>query len=452
MLVFVGLSHRTAPIEVRERLALSKDLQADLLDRLRSSDAIGEACVLSTCNRVEVYAALPRHVEQGPEALTRAARVVGGALTEIGGPDVDRALVTHAGFEALRHLYRVASSLDSLVVGEPQILGQLKEAVAFATDRGALGRTLGRAMHRALFVGKRVRTETGIGEGQVSVASIAVDLACEIFGDVSGKAALLVGAGDMAEGAAKLLVKEGVRLIVVNRSFERAERLAREVGGEAKEWGELNWCLVEADIVVSSTASPDYVITRAGMKSIRKARRGRAIFFIDIAVPRDVEPSVNELDDVYLYDIDDLEQIADSSQKSREAEAHKAEAIVEAEVAAFETWRVERSMAPAIVGLRARVKATLVSELERSLSHKLRHLGEEDKRALAAMVEAATNKLCHRPSTRLKQLAADSRGVDALDVLTDLFDLPKLSEEPDEPLAEERAHEDERHAQEKEPS
>jgi glutamyl-tRNA reductase len=380
----------------------------------------------STCNRVEVYTAPPRGAANDPSALEAIATRVASALKRRGGAGVEKSLRKETGTHAVRHLFRVASSLDSLVVGEPQILGQLKDAISFANEHHGLGPTLGRAMRRALHVGKRVRTETAIGAGQVSVASVAVDLAGQICGDLRGKQALLVGAGEMAEGAAKLVVKEGASLSIVNRSRERADRLAAEVGGTPRDWAALNWSLIEADIVITSTSSPTHVITLEAMKTAKKARRGRSIFLIDIAVPRDVDPAINKLDGVYLYDVDDLSQIVAESLKGRASEAAKAEAIVETEVKSFESWRAEQAMAPAIVSLRARTRAMLASEVERSLSGKLKHLGEAERQALAIMVDAATNKLCHRPSTRLKELASDPRGFEYAEVLSELFDLPNV--------------------------
>lgn len=431
MIVKVGLSHRTARVELREQLAVCHDDIPGFLDELVRMTPIAEAVVLSTCNRVEVYGALPRGVAGDDALLEEACRAVATRLAARGTEEVAASLVRRTGVDALRHLFRVASSLDSLVVGEPQILGQLKEAITFATEHGAVGPLLSKALHRALFVGKRVRTETQIGAGQVSVSSVAVDLALQIFGDLRGKTALMVGAGEMAESAAKLVVKEGARLLVVNRSPERAARLAAEVGGEPREWGELNWCLIESDIVVSSTSSPAFVITLDAMKTAKKARRGRSLFLIDIAVPRDIDPAVASLDGVYRYDIDDLEQIVADSITSRAAEADKAEQIVMSEVRAFEARATELSMNPVIVGLRARVRASLTSELERSLAGKLKHLGPAEREALSVMVDAATNRICHRPSARLRALASEPRGLDAVETLTDLFDLPESLGEVD---------------------
>lgn len=454
MIVKVGLSHRTAPVEVREKIAIPKDQLPEVIDDLLKHAPIGEAVVLSTCNRVEVYAALPRNAGATAEDLSRASHAIADRLIRRSSPEVGRTLVREHGPEALRHLFRVASSLDSLVIGEPQILGQLKDALSFASEHGSVGPMLSKAMHRALFVGKRVRSETQIGAGQVSVSSIAVDLAVQIFGDLRGRTALLVGAGDMAESAAKLLVKEGARLLVVNRSRERAERLATEVGGQPRDWGELNWCLIETDIVVSSTASPNYVITLDAMKTARKARRGRSLFLIDIAVPRDIDPAIDALDGTYLYDIDDLEQQVAASLAGRAAEASRAETIVESEVRAFEAKAAELSMNPVIVGLRARIRATLSAELDRSLSGKLKHLGPAEREALTMMVDAATNKICHRPTAKLRALANDSRGQEVIETLTELFDLPQHLTDGDDAVehAKEGPHKAHSHSAREEPS
>jgi len=453
MIVCVGLSHRTAPVEVREQLAVRRDDVTAVIDAIRQSTPAGEVAVLSTCNRVEVYAALPRGTKADAAALEETARAIAAQLASRGDASVGPALMRRHGMEALRHLFRVASSLDSLVPGEPQILGQLKEAMVMATEHGSVGPTLGRALHKALTVGKRVRTETQIGAGQVSISNVAVELAGQIFGDLRGRSAVMVGAGEMAEGAAKLLVKQGARLIVVNRSSERARKLAAEVGGEPRDWGELNWCLLEADIVVTSTSSPTFVITHEALKTARKARRGKNLFLIDIAVPRDVDPAVGALDGVYLYDIDDLEQIVAESLAGRGAEAARAEKIVEAEVAAYDAKEATLGMSPIIVGLRARVRATLSAELERSLGGKLKHLGPTERDALTTMLDAATNKLCHHPSSRLRALATDARGGDYVDVLRDLFDLREPSESPDdEPVRGSATREDAHVLEEKEPS
>ncbi len=434
MIVVVGLSHKATPIDVRERLAMGKEELCDAMRRLRKNPAVGEVAILSTCNRVEVYAAPPTSRSRGAEddtalALTHVERAVSSELCAIGGAPVERHLRALKGKEALRHLFRVAASLDSLVVGEPQILGQLKSAIDLAEQTRTIGGTLSSVMTRAVRAGKRVRTETEIGSGQVSVSSVAIDLAQQIFGDLSGRNALLIGAGEMAETASKLLVRAGARLTIINRSPERAAALAQEVSGTPRPWGELENALIEADIVVSSTSSPAHVVTLDQMKTVRKARRGRSLFFIDIAVPRDIDPSVNKLDGVYLYDVDDLSQIVSESLAGRASEASRAAELVEAELSAFEQWTRGRSMAPIIVGLRERTRATLFAELEKTLAGKLRHLGPAEKQALTIMLEAATNKLLHVPVTRLRDLATDPKVNDYVDALADLFDLRSDIEE-----------------------
>ncbi len=422
MIVVVGLSHKTAPIAVRERLAVPRDALPALYERMLSDRAIGEAVVLSTCNRVEVYAAPPRGGTL--EATSRAAIT---ALVSLGGDAVATHLGRKEGGDAVRHLFRVASSLDSLVVGEPQILGQLKDAIEAAREVKTIGQTLGKAMVRAVRVGKRARSETAIGEGQVSVSSVAVDLAQEIFGELTGRKAALVGAGEMAEAAAKLLAKAGAKIIVLNRSPARAKALAEDVGGEPRGMADLERTLGEVDIAIGSTSSPTPVITKDLVKRVRKVRRGKSLFLIDIAVPRDVEPSVNDLDGVYLYDVDDLSRIVAASLEGRAAEAARAEAIVEEEARAFEHWTLERELTPTIVSLFARTRAVLLAELERSFAGRLKHLGAAEKDALLVMVDAATNKLLHAPVTRLKELAGDARGEGYVEAVHDLFDLSAIT-------------------------
>lgn len=428
MIVAVGLSHREAPIEVRERLALEAAAIPGLLAELRARASVREAACVSTCNRIEVYAVAAGGSD---DQLGAAADDVARALVAIGAKngaaDVGKHLSVRRGNEAVRHLFRVASSLDSLVVGEPQILGQVKDAFELSRSSGALGPLLERAMSRALHVAKRVRTETAIGAGQVSVSSVAADLARQIFGDLSGRTAMLLGAGEMAEAAAKHLVKAGARIVVVNRSPERAAELAAQFGGAHRSLPELAACLVEADVVIASTSARGFVIDRELVKGTARARRGRSLFFIDIAVPRDVDPAVNGLDNVYLYDIDDLSHLVAESMRGRQAEAERAEAIVAHEARTFETWAEQLNVTPTIVALRGKVRATLAAELDKSLATKLKHLPEPDRKALGAMLDAAVNKLLHGPVTHLKSVAADARGEELVQAVHLLFDLPQLA-------------------------
>lgn len=431
MIVVVGLSHKTAPIAVRERAAVSKDALLPLLAMLKQERGIGESMVLSTCNRVEIYAAPERLklseavAEQAvPIELETCANAAARVMRHLGGDALMPHLTVLHGKGAVHHMFRVACSLDSLVLGEPQILGQLKYAIEQARKAGTLGPTLIRATHRAVRAAKRVRTETALGAGQVSVSSVAVDLAGQIFGDLGGHTALLIGAGEMAETAAKLLVRAGARLLLVNRSSERANALAAEMGtGEVRPFSELSQALIDADIVISSTSSPGFVVTREMVKRQSRARKGRSLFFIDIAVPRDIEPTVNELNNVFLYDIDDLSQIVAASLEGRASEAARAEDIVAEESKRFEAWTRRHALTPTIVQLRSRTLSVLNAELDRSLAGKLRHLGPADRQALRVMLEAATNKLLHAPTTRLRELADELSASDHADALRDLFEL-----------------------------
>jgi glutamyl-tRNA reductase len=421
VIVVVGLSHKTAPIEVRERLAISRDALPEVLGRLVAHPTVGGAVVLSTCNRVEVYAA-PKGRGAGPAELRDTAQTVSAVLTGMGGAGVTGHLLRDHGNDAVVHLFRVAASLDSLVVGEPQILGQLKDAIDIAKVTKTLGSTLGNAMHRAVRVGKRVRTETAIGEGQVSVSSVAIDLAREIFGELKGHTALLVGAGEMAEAASKLLVRAGARLIVVNRSPERAAALAADVGGEARPWSDLERSLVDADIVVSSTSSPRYVITTDLVKGARKARKGRSLFLIDIAVPRDVDPAVGELPGVTLLDMDDLRAFAAAGTAARSGEVAGVRTIIEDELERYLGASSAREVAPMIVSLRDRAEAVREAEIERYRA-RLGDLHPSQLEAVEALTHGIIAKLLHEPQVALRDAAGSPRGDRLVAALRDLFAL-----------------------------
>jgi glutamyl-tRNA reductase len=414
VIVVVGLSHRTAPVEVRERFATGTDVLPQVLARLSGRDELKEVMFLSTCNRVEVVAL----ANGSPAHTTQAIREV---LAAHGGESADSlapSLYEKMGDEAIRHVFRVAASLDSMVLGEPQILGQVKDAYDAATAAGTLGSFLGRCVHRAFTVAKRVRSETAIGAGTVSISSVAVDLARNIFGDLTKHTVLLIGAGEMAEQAAKSLGKGAHAIHVVNRSFDRGAALAREFGGAVAPWESLEDEIIASDVVVASTGSPTYVVTRDMVKRVMKARRGRTLFFIDIAVPRNVEPSVHQIDNVYVF------KVAEGL-KARHAELASAEAIVAHELAEFETWARGLNVQPTVVALRAKTRAVLLAELERSLGGRLKHLGEGDRAALVQMMESATNKLLHAPTTRLKAAASSDDGADYAEALRHLFDLPE---------------------------
>ncbi|MBT8452244.1 MAG: glutamyl-tRNA reductase [Deltaproteobacteria bacterium] len=413
--VVVGLSHRTAPVEVRERLAVPPHRLRDELLELSSSERLDEALLISTCNRVELYA-----TSTDPVAAAHSAKeAIAGRLSKLAPDDV---LYQERGIDAVRHVFRVASSLDSLVVGEPQILGQVKEAFDAAKEAGTVGTLLGRCFTQAFATAKRVRRETGIAEGTVSVSSIACELAKKIFGNLDGRRTLLLGAGEMGESAARSLRQTGTQLHVVNRSDERAERLAEACGGRAVSYERLSLELAQADVVIASTASEKFILTPELMKGVVRTRRHRPLFIIDIAVPRDVDPRIASMDNVFVYDVDDLQQVAEENLSVRAREAARAEQIVEEEVEAFLSWRRSLELAPTIVALRERFGQIATEELERALP-RLHGTSPSDRAVLEAMGRSLVNKLLHEPMTQLKAGAGEPDGALLIDAVRRLFDL-----------------------------
>ena len=394
----VGLSHKSAPIDVRERVALAGEALKCALGELKSMDGVREALVVSTCNRVEVYVAADG---DAPARRFFTARA----------PDAVDHLYVKAGVEAVRHLFRVSASLDSMVVGEQQILGQVKEAYGLASAAQAAGTFFSRLCNRAFATAKRVRTETGIGRGATSMSQVAVELVEKIFGDLKGRAILLAGAGKMGALSAKALASLGAdRIFVTNRSPERGLALADQVNGNFRTWEELPHLLAEADVAIISTGAPTYVLTREMLVKAMKVRRHRSICLIDLAVPRNVDPACADLADVYAYDVDDLEKVVVSTQEARRGEAARAEAIVEAEVLAFAKERETRAALPVLVQLRRRADAIARAEAERTLAQVGAKLDERGRRSVEAMAQAIVNKLLHAPTTRLKEAASSGDG------------------------------------------
>ena len=406
VLLCVGLSHKQVPIAVREQLAVSAEDLPGRLARLRGLAGVREAMLLSTCNRLEVF------------AVADARTCADDLLRDLGPLAAEHALTRYED-EALLHLFRVTASLDSMVVGEAQIQGQVKEAHARALEAGACGAALSRALAAALSAAKRVRTETGIARGAVSISSVAVQMAHKVLGDLSGRAVLLIGAGEMAQLAARELHAGGAsELLVANRSAAVAEALAQEVGGIAVGIAELPALLERADVVLCSTAAHQPIVTRELVGRAIKARRYRALFLIDLALPRNVEPAANQLENVYVYDLDDLEGVAAQNRELRQQEVQRAEAIVLEEITAYARAKQERAAVRVLARLRAQAQALADAEVERTLSL-LGPLSERQQNSVRSMATAIVNKLLHGPTARLR----GEQGGPLSDAAAELFGL-----------------------------
>ena len=418
-IVLVGLNHKTAPVEVRERLAFSDEALAAHLRALVDGEVVQEGLIVSTCNRVEILASAS--AARGAEAAARLGEFLGEAR-EIPVELLGGHLYTHADEAAVRHLFRVASSLDSMVVGEPQVLGQVRRAYSLAVDAGTAGRVLHRLVHHALRVAKRVRTETGIAASAVSISYTAVELGKKIFGSLRGATVLLVGGGEMAELAAQHLAQAGAsRVLVANRTYETARRLAARFGGEAVEFGALAEHLREADICICSTAAGGFVITPEMAAAAREARRNRPAFFIDISVPRNVDPKVGELDNLFVFDVDDLEAVVASNIREREREAERAELIVDSEVMQFQQALRNLDLGPAVGALKERLRQIAQDEFRRQRA-RLGDLTPEQERAIEHLLMSAVNKISHPVIHRMRR-SYDTGEDDHVQAWRDIFKL-----------------------------
>jgi len=423
-IVLVGLNHRTAPVEVRERVAFANGRIEPALRGLLTLPGVLEAAIMSTCNRVEVIACGADVETMGGVLPAFLAREHG--LDE---PVLTGHLYTHADREAVRHLFRVAASLDSMVVGEPQILGQLKEQYALAASVGASGRVLHRCFHKSFAVAKRVRTETGIAEKAVSVGSAAVELARGIFDRLEDKTAMLIGAGAMGELTARQLLAQGVgSVLVVNRTYERAMDMARELGGMPVPFERLPRYLPLADLVIGTASGDEFLLTPALVDEAMRERRRRPMLFVDLAVPRGFDPGVNAVDDVYLFDIDDLEGVIADNKGARAREAVKAETIIDAEVDAFWRWFTSLDVVPTIVALRDKVEAIRQREVARGLAA----CADADPRlpeVLERVTSAIVNKILHGPLTALRRHEAQASEAFFVEAARRLF---RLGGDPDD--------------------
>jgi len=421
-IVIVGLNHRSAPIEVRESVAFENSYVRAALGRLHRHPSVHEGVILSTCNRVEVVAA----GSDSESAFSDITKFLFEQKAHRNSAPLDDHLYTYRGADAVRHLFRVAASLDSMVVGEPQILGQLKQYYETAQQAGTVGAVLHRLFHRSFSVAKRVRTETGIGSGAVSVSSVAVDLAKRIFDRFDDKTVMLIGAGKIGDLMARHLVSQGVRsLMVTNRTFEQAVLLAEKIQGSPIRFEDFPHYLTIADIVIGCTGATEVLVEAATVEKVLRERKQKAMFFIDIGDRRNFDPRINDLDNVYLYNIDDLKSVAEDNLQSRSNEAQKAEEIVGIEAETFVRWMESLEKVPTITALRQRFEDIRRKELEKSFGGTLKTLSEAQRAALEDMTTAMINKLLHAPISQLKRNSGDEDEDSAFYVaaLKKLFDL-----------------------------
>lgn len=409
-----GINHKTAPVEIREKVAFAPEkIQAALKELTHTAD-IHEAAIVSTCNRTELYCGVDS--DNGIAIINWFRQ-----YHNLDASDIDPYIYTHADIEAVQHILRVASGLDSLVLGEPQILGQIKDAYTTASEAGTIGRQLNRLFQHTFSVAKQVRTDTAIGASPVSVAFAAVNLAKQIFANLSEHTALLIGAGDTIELVARHLKEQGVKkIIVANRTVERAQVLAEQFNGEAIALADMPERLVEADIIISSTASQLPILGKGAVERALKERKHRPMFMVDIAVPRDIEPEVNSLDDVYLYTVDDLQEVIEEGRQSREEAAQQAEEIIEQQVEHFMGWLRSLDAVDTICAVREQaeeVRDEVLQNAQRQLA-----AGKDPEQVINELARTLTNKLVHEPSVQISRAAYDGRE-DILDTARELFSL-----------------------------
>jgi glutamyl-tRNA reductase len=417
-LLITGVSHKTAPVEIRELLAISDAALPGALAQLKSREGVAEALILSTCNRVEIVVASGDGADLRPlvaDFLSHTRKASAAALHPC--------LYHHEGSKAIHHLFRVAASLDSMVVGEPQILGQLKAAYAAAKAQGTVAGVLDHILPRAFGVAKRVRSETGIGQMAVSISYAAVELARKIFGSLDGKTVMIAGAGKMSELSARHLRRSGAsHIFVTNRTYDRALDLANLFQGTPVEYTKFLSLLPEVDILIASSAAPHYILHKAEMQRVIGARRNKPMFLIDISVPRNIDPKVNEVDNVFLYDIDDLQGVVNANLREREKEAGRAEQIIVEEVERTLARLKAQEIAPAIVSLREQLEEIRRGEIEK-IRGKLGPLTPQQEEAIETLTRGIVNKIAHGPVSELRKQAADPEGVHVVEAIRKAFHL-----------------------------
>lgn len=422
LITVIGMNHKTAPVYVREKLSFQDSQLPESFEKLKAIKGIKECAIISTCNRVEIY-----NVFEPGTSRTDDIYYFLSEFHQVPLETFKHNIYTLSDSKAVRHIFRVASSLDSMVLGEPQILGQFKDAYGLATQNKATGIILNRLFHKAFSVAKRVRTETKIANSAVSISFAAVELAKKIFGDLSACRVLLIGAGEMCELAAKYFINAGIyEIYITNRTFNRAITLAEDFGGEAVHFENHDSLFEKVDIILTSTGATEPIVTADAVTKAMKRRKNRPMFFIDIAVPRDVEEQVHNLSNVYLYDIDDLREVVTANQQERENEAKKAEKIIDEEVEQFIQWMDNLEVIPTIRQLRERAENIRKAELQKTIS-KLKNMTDEDKEAIDRLTQAIINKLLHGPSIMLKQTEQNSSSSPIIDIVRKMFKL----DEPD---------------------
>jgi len=417
-IVLIGLNHTTAPVELRECIAFTPEETLVAFAQLKQEPSIDEVLVYSTCNRVEILLV----TGNTPVAVDVTKKFI-ASIHQIPLEQFENVLYQRENDDAVRHVFRVASSLDSMIVGEPQILGQIKSAYQTAREQKASATILNRLLHRAFFVAKKVRTETGIGDRAVSISYAAIELSKKIFDSLEKKKVLMIGAGEMAELAVEHLIRHKVGdLHVANRTFERGVSLAEKFKGQAVRYEEIPQWLEQVDIIISSTGSPELVIQRDQVKTAMRVRRNRPLFFIDIAVPRDIDPEINRLDNAYVYDVDDLQSTIEENLEDRKKEAFKGERIVDEAVIRFRDWCDNLNVVPTIVDLRNKLRGIIENEIDRTLPG-LQQTSSGDQDALKKMIETMVNKIMHDPTRLLKMEGHHINKPVYLDLMRRLFNL-----------------------------
>ncbi|KKI92290.1 glutamyl-tRNA reductase [Bacillus sp. SA1-12] len=423
-ILVVGLNYKTAPVEIREKLSFQPNELEDAMKQLKDQKSILENVIVSTCNRTEIYAVV--------DQLHTGRYYIKAFLAEWFGLDKEEItpylkIYEHDG--ALEHLYRVACGLDSMILGETQILGQVRSSFLLAQEQQTIGTIFNQLFKQVITLAKRSHSETDIGANAVSVSYAAVELAKKIFGDLKTKHVLILGAGKMGELAVQNLHGSGVgKITVMNRTFEKAQELANRFNGKAKGIDELQYGLVEADILISSTGAKDFVITKGMMANVEKLRKGRPLFMVDIAVPRDLDPKLEELDGVFLYDIDDLQGIVEANLQERKLAAEKIELMIEAEIVEFKQWINTLGVVPVISALRQKA-LTIQAETMQSIERKMPNLTERERKLLSKHTKSIINQLLRDPIVKVKELSAEPNAEESLDLFMKIFNIEEDVEE-----------------------